>query len=192
VDNSEPEKGGWLLALVLAAVGAGVVLSLLAATEVGKFALLSLFILPLYTKIKRKDILDHFVRGQIFGYLKVHPGDNYTTIKKNLELNNGTLTYHLKVLEREGLIKSWSDGSRKYFYPQGVKIPGDGVKNPSIYDTILKSIKDSPGISIRDIAAVLGISRQLANYHVRKLAAEGEIELERKSFSKVCYPKKEN
>jgi len=192
VDNSEPEKGGFLLALVLAAIGACVVFSLFAMTEVGKFALLSLIILPLYTKIGKKKILDHFIRGQIYGYIKVHPGDNYTTIKKNLDLNNGTLTYHLKVLERGGLIKSWTDGSRKYFYPQGVKIPGDGVKNSSIYDTILNSIKESPGISIKDIAAVNGISRQLANYHVKKLAAEGEIELERKSFSKMCYPKNGN
>ncbi len=192
VDNLEPEEGGFLLALVLAAIGACVVFSLFAMTEVGKFALLSLIFLPLYTKIGKKKILDHFVRGQIYGYIKVHPGDNYTTIKKNLDLNNGTLTYHLKVLEREGLIKSWTDGSRKYFYPQGVKIPGDGVKNSSIYDTILNSIKESPGISIKDIAAVNGISRQLANYHVKKLAAEGEIELERKSFSKACFPKKGN
>ena len=160
-----------------------------AGTEVGKFAIISFIILPLYTKLTKKDVLDHFVRGEIFGYIKVHPGDNYTTIKKNLDLNNGTLTYHLNVLEKEGYIKSWSHGGHKYFYPQGVKIPGNGVKNPSIYDAIIKSIKDSPGISIRDIAAVTGISRQLANYHVRKLVAEGRVELERKSLSKVCYLK---
>ncbi|MEE9151971.1 MAG: winged helix-turn-helix domain-containing protein [Thermoplasmata archaeon] len=90
-------------------------------------------------------------------------------------------------------MSQWNDffksSHAKYFYPKGVKIPGNGVKNPSIYDAILKSIKDSPGISIRDIDVVTGISRQLANYHVRKLAAMGEIELERKSLSKMCYPK---
>ncbi|UCE38295.1 MAG: winged helix-turn-helix transcriptional regulator [Thermoplasmata archaeon] len=174
---------------ILVAIGTIIGLSLFALTEVGKFALLSLIFLPLYTKITKKDVLDHFIRGQIFGYIKVNPGDNYSTIKKNLDLNNGTLTYHLKVLEREGLVKSWNDGTHKYFYPQGVKIPGNGVKNPSIYEAILKSIKDSPGISVKDIAAVNGISSQLANYHVRKMAANGTIELERKSFSKVCYPK---
>ena len=137
----------------------------------------------------KKDILDHFVRGEIYGYIKVHPGDNFTTIKKNLELNNGTLTYHLSVLEKEGFVKTWSSGTHKFYYPKGAKIPGDGIKNPSIYDAILKSITDSPGITIKDIASVVGISKQLANYHVRKLAAAGKIELERKSLSKVCYPK---
>lgn len=160
-----------------------------ACTEVGKFALLNFVFLPLYTKLRKKNILDHFVRGQIYGYIKVNPGDNYTTIKRNLDLKNGTLTYHLKILEKEGLIKSWNDGTHKHFYPKGVKIPDDGIKNPSIHSTIMKSIEESPGISISDIAAVTGISKQLANYHVRKLAADGSIEIERKSFSKQCYPK---
>ncbi len=195
VDNSEPgstalkRDGEDELLLALVVAGAVAACSIAALTEVGKFALLSLIFLPLYTKITKKEVLNHFVRGEIFGYIKVHPGDNYTTIKRNLGLKNGTLTYHLGVLEREGLVKSWSHNGYKYFYPKGVKVPGNGVKNPSIYDAILKSIKDSPGISVRDIAAVNGISRQLANYHVRKLAAEGAVELERRSFSKVCYPK---
>jgi predicted transcriptional regulator len=190
VDNSEedPFLSGILPLLILAVLG-GALAIFLAGTEVGIMAFMGLIFLPLYTRLSKKDVLDHFVRGQIFGYIKVNPGDNYTTIKKNLDLNNGTLTYHLNVLEKEGLIKSWTNGSHKYFYPQGVKIPGNGIKNPSIYDAILKSIRDSPGITVSDIAAVNGISKQLANYHVRKMAAEGTIELERKSFSKICYPK---
>jgi predicted transcriptional regulator/major membrane immunogen (membrane-anchored lipoprotein) len=194
VDNSkgdEPWLSSFLPLLILAGL-LGASALILGGTEVGIMAFMGLIFLPLYTKLSKKDVLDHFVRGQIFGYIKINPGDNYTTIKKNLELNNGTLTYHLNVLEKEGLIKSWSNGSHKYFYPQGVKIPGNGVKNPSIYDAILKSIKDSPGITVSDIAAINGISKQLANYHIRKMAAEGTIELERKSLSKVCYPKASN
>jgi predicted transcriptional regulator len=195
VDNSEGGESPWmsdLLPLLLVAAILAVAAMAFASTEVGTMALMSLIFLPLYTKISKKDVLDHFVRGQIFGYIKVNPGDNYTAIKKNLDLNNGTLTYHLNVLEKEGLIKSWTNGSHKYFYPMGVKIPGNGIKNPSIHDAIMKSIKDSPGISVSDIAAVNGISKQLANYHIRKMAAEGTIELERKSFSKLCYPKAAN
>jgi predicted transcriptional regulator len=189
VDNSKenPWMVGILGLLILAALVAAVLA--LASTEIGTMALMSLIFLPLYTKLSKKDVLDHFVRGQIFGYIKVNPGDNYATIKKNLDLNNGVLTYHLNVLQKEGLIKSWTNGTHKYFYPHGVKIPGNGVKNPSIYDAILKSIQDSPGITVSDIAAVNGISKQLANYHVRKLASEGKIELERKSLFKVCFPK---
>jgi predicted transcriptional regulator len=189
--QSPPEDGvGYLLLAFSIAMLAGL-FSAAGATEVGKFALLKFMLLPLYTKMRKKDVLDHFVRGEIYGYIKVNPGDNYTTIKKNLDLSNSTLTYHLSVLEREELIKSWSNNGNKYFYPADVKVPGNGSKNPSIHDAILKSIKESPGISVRDVAAVNGISTQLANYHIRKLALDNKIELERKSFSKVCYPKSE-
>ena len=160
-----------------------------AGTEVGKYGLLKLIFLPLYTKTRKKDILDHFVRGEIYGYIKVNPGDNYSTIKNNLGLKNGTLTYHLSVLERKGLVKSWSNNGNKYFYPDSVRIPGNGVKNPGIHDAILKSIEESPGISVKDIAAVTGISHQLANYHVKKLIIDDKIEIQRKSFYKVCFPK---
>jgi predicted transcriptional regulator len=190
IDPALPRKGTYgILILTVALVGIMGAFSALAGTEVGRFALFKFMILPLYTKIRKKDVLDQFVRGEIYGYIKVNPGDNYSTIKKNLELTNGTLTYHLLVLEREGLIKSWSQNGNKYFYPMNVKVPDNGLKSPSIHDSILKSIRESPGITVKDIAAVNGISRQLANYHVRKMAAEGKIELERKSFSKVCYPK---
>jgi predicted transcriptional regulator len=195
VENSDSESTAasittnwWYLILSIMAMGAVVAAFAALGTEAGKFGLFYFLILPLYTKLSKKKVLDHFVRGEIYGYIKVHPGDNYTTIKRNLGLNNGSLTYHLSVLEREGLVKSWSNGGYKYFYPQGVKIPGNGVKNPSIYDAILKSIEESPGISVRDIAAVTGISRQLANYHIKKLISDGLIEVDRKSFSKVFYP----
>jgi DNA-binding MarR family transcriptional regulator len=187
----QPDEGiGFLLLAFTIAMLAGL-FSAAGGTEVGKFAVLKFMFLPLYTKIRKKDILDHFVRGEIYGYIKVNPGDNYTTIKKNLDLSNSTLTYHLSVLEREELIKSWSSNGHKYFYPADAKVPGNGSKNPSIHDAIMKSIRESPGISVKDIAAVTGISTQLANYHVRKLALDDKIELERKSFSKVCYPKGE-
>jgi len=189
LDNAlAPNQDLGYLYITVAIIGLMSAFSVASGSEIGKYALLKIMFIPLYTRLRKKDILDHFIRGEIYGYIKVNPGDNYSTIKRNLDLNNGTLTYHLNVLEREGLIKSWNQGGHKYFYPKGVKIPDDGVKNPSIRDAIMKNVEDSPGISIKDIAAVTGISRQLANYHVRKMAAEGKILLERRSFSKACYP----
>ncbi len=155
-------------------------------TEVGKFGLFKFLLIPLYVKLKRKDILDHFLRGQIYGYIKVHPGEHYTAIKRNLQLNNGTLTYHLDVLEREGLIISKPKGSRKIFYPVGMKIPDNGLH--AIQEDILERVNESPGMSISDLARLMGISRQLANYHVKKLVEGGQIDIERKGVRARCFP----
>ncbi|MFQ6106661.1 MAG: PKD domain-containing protein [Thermoplasmata archaeon] len=156
-------------------------------TEMGKFGLFKFLVIPLYVKLKRKDILDHFLRGQIYGYIKVHPGENYTTIKRNLQLNNGTLTYHLDVLEREGLIVSKPKGSRKVFYPVGMKIPDNGAGLHVIQEDILERVSESPGLSISDLARLMGISRQLTNYHVKKLVKDGRITIERKGVRARCF-----
>ncbi|UCD91593.1 MAG: winged helix-turn-helix transcriptional regulator [Methanobacteriota archaeon] len=158
-----------------------------ASTEAGKFWFFKVLLIPLYVKLSKKDILDHFIRGEIYGYIKVHPGDNYTTIKQNLNLKNGTLTYHLDVLEREGLVKSQLRGSRRHYYAKEARMPDDGTGFPAIKNDIITRIQETPGITMSDLAALIGVSRQLANYHVRGLIQEGYIRTERKGMKTRCY-----
>ncbi|NIP33510.1 MAG: hypothetical protein GWN18_01105, partial [Thermoplasmata archaeon] len=86
-------------------VGAGVTITfgallVILMTEVGRVALLSLLLVPLYTKIKREKVMDHFVRGRIYEFVCQNPGVNYSAIKEQFKLTNGTVTYHLSMLER--------------------------------------------------------------------------------------------
>ncbi|HYS71545.1 MAG TPA: PKD domain-containing protein, partial [Thermoplasmata archaeon] len=174
-----PSPWPWIgggLALLAAALGL--------ATERGKVGLFTLF-LPLYTRIKDDAVLDQFTRGQIYGYIRVHPGDTYTDIRRNLDLNNGTLTYHLDVLEREGLVRSRAQGSRKTFYPVDVRPPEDGGGLHEIQQRLLRVLHEAPGTGVSDLAGVLGISRQLAIYHLRFLAQQGFVRLERRGV-RLC------
>ena len=182
----EPDEFPYVPLAVLALIG--IAFAGAANTEAGKFWFLKFLILPLYSKLSKKDVLDHFIRGQIYGYLVVHPGDNYTTIKKNLDLTNGTLTYHLVVLEREGFVKSQLRGTRRFYYPKGVKMPDNGTGFPAIKDDIITRVKETPGITVRDLAALIGVSRQLTNYHLRALIQEGYVQVERKGMKTRCYP----
>jgi DNA-binding transcriptional ArsR family regulator len=165
--------GGALLAAALAA-----------ATERGKVGLFTLFI-PLYTRIKDGDVLDQFTRGQIYGYVRMNPGDTYTDIKRNLGLNNGTLTYHLDVLEKQGYVRSVVRGARKMFFPLDVTPPEDGGGLAEIQRRLVKALHEAPGIAVTDLAASLGVSRQLALYHLRLLAGQGLVRLERRGV-KLC------
>lgn len=182
----EPEEFPYLPLAILALVGIAFVGA--ANTEAGKYWFLKFLILPLYVKLSKKDILDHFIRGQIYGYLVVHPGDNYTTIKRNLDLKNGTLTYHLDVLEREGFVKSQLRGSRRFYYPRSVKMPDNGTGFPAIKEDIIMRVEETPGITVSDLAGLLRVSRQLANYHLRTLIQEGYVYTERKGMKTRCYP----
>ncbi len=175
----------WLL---LAAAGTSVATGLSGATERARFRLSQLFLVPLYARRKKDELLEHELRGMIRGYVLVHPGDSYVDIKRNLGLSNGTLTFHLGVLEREGIIQSQSRGTRKVFYPEGAPLPENGGNLHEVQLRILRAVRQLPGIGVGDIAGGLGISSQHALWHLRALVGRDLVRFERHGFRLRCYP----
>ena len=169
--------GGALLAAAL----------LIGSTEAGRLSVFAWILFPLYVRRKRNEILEHQTRGMILGYIMVHPGDTYTDIKRNLMLSNGTLSYHLTVMEREGIVRSQTRGTRKLFFPEGVRVPEDGGGLHEVQVRMYRAIAAVPGLAVKDIAGALGITSQHALYHLRALAAQGYVRLERRGFSLRCY-----
>jgi uncharacterized membrane protein/DNA-binding MarR family transcriptional regulator len=159
-----------------------------ATTEWGKFKFVWWFWVPLYTKLKRTGVLDHFVRGQVYGYIKANPGEHYNAIKKALDMKNGTLVYHLQTLEREEYIKSASDGRYKRFYPAGMKVPDEPTRKLNkIQEIILRLIGESPGISQKEIAEEIGLSSATINYHINVMIKAKVIRLEKIGRTTHCY-----
>ncbi|MBM4247901.1 MAG: winged helix-turn-helix transcriptional regulator [Euryarchaeota archaeon] len=175
--------GGSALLMVAGALGGG--------TEYGKYWLLSFLFVPLYTKIKKDDILDHFVRGQVYGYIKANPGEHYNSIKKALSLKNGTLVYHLKTLEREEFIKSVADGRFKRFYPREMKVPEPSeelvLRMNHIQHEILKIIRENPGISQKEIARRIGLSTPTVHYHINIMMSARVINVRRVGRETQCF-----
>jgi DNA-binding MarR family transcriptional regulator len=52
---------------------------------------------------------------------------------------------------------------------------------------IMELVRDTPGISQKDIASFLGISPSTINYHVEKLILMGLLEKERRGMSVRYY-----
>jgi predicted transcriptional regulator len=139
-------------------------------TEIGKYKFLTLIFVPLYSKLHHDNVLDHFTRGQIFGYVQAKPGEHYNTIKSALGLKNGTLSHHLKILEKEEFIFSIRDKFIARFYPKGYKISPNGVEHLNKFqETILAKIQIQPGIAQRELTDQLGASQQVISYNLTKL-----------------------
>ncbi len=143
--------------------------------------------MSIYSKLSKKDILNHEIRGLIRGYIIANPGDHYSSIKRNLDLNNGTLAYHLKVLEQNGFIKSMYDGIYKRYYPANINI-SKLKKNVSKQEEIFNIILDHPGVTMEQIGRSIGVSRQVVNYHVKNLIRGGVVTYTRDSKSARFYP----
>jgi predicted transcriptional regulator len=159
-------------------------------TEIGKYKLF-LLLIPLYTKIRREEVLDKYLRGKIHGYIVANPGCHYSMIKQNLKLHNGTLTHHLHMLERNDFIYSKRDGLLKRFYSQDVKVPNGKFYPTSIQESILTVIQKNPGISQSELARQLGMRRQVVGYHVKILRNAKQIKLKRIGKVSKLYRRKE-
>ncbi len=180
------------LSVFTASFGLLLIGGFLAFTENGRYKLLVLFslMLPLYTRIPKEDVLDQFVRGQIYGFIKTNPGAHYNQIRRQIGVKNGTLSYHLGVLEKTELIKSRREGLKyRAFYPTGMNFPKEErFRLTDLQIRIIASITDHPGMSQKEIARLLNQKPQTVNYNIRVLDQAGLIDMEKKGRKTTCFP----
>ncbi len=157
-----------------------------AGTEIGKYRLLVL-LLPLYTRLKRDEVLDNELRGMIRGCILADPGIHYNDIVRRLKLKNGTAAYHLMTLEREGFVRSRSDGRLKRFYPAGMKISDAPPRLSKLERIIFEALREQEGMSQHEIARALDVPYPTVSRYVNKMATSGVLRLERHGITVKCY-----
>ncbi len=172
------------------------------ATEIGKYKFFTTFF-PLYTRLKQSKVLNQFVRGQVYGLVRGNPGIHYSKIKKILKLGNGTLAYHLSVLEKEGFIYSKRENLKKLFYPTELpakfmeideKFPKgeehvEGIKLSNLQEKIIEVIRSNPGITQIEIANEISVPKQTVNYNIKSLERDEIIEIVKEEKTTRCYIK---
>jgi len=176
--------GTFIIPTIIVAI-VTIISSFIIATEIGKYSFFSA-ISPLYTKRRKKGDIS-YIKGSVRGYILGNPGERYNDIKRILKLQNGTLTYYLKVLERDGIIRSERDGFNKRFYPSYGKFTGENIELTEIQQSIYWIIKNNPGISQKDIQSQLGISQQRLNYHIQLMVDARLIRVEHEGKLTKCF-----
>ena len=151
--------------------------AILSWTEPGRHAIFGA-LFPLYTRLKKEEVLDHFVRGQVFGVIKTEPGTHFTEIRDNLGLSNGTLSYHLRTLEVAGFIRSERDGMYKRFFaadaqPEG---GGEGIRLSQLQRMLIELLRRNPESAQRDLALRAGVTQQTVSYNLRILQKQGILQ----------------
>lgn len=162
-----------------------------ALCDVGVYSLSSFFIMPLYSRLKPEKVLDKYIRGRIFEYIKNNPGATYNNIKRGVDLSNGCLTYHLRVLDRSEMIHSKRNGTFRHFYPKDMPLPKVVFRLSPPQKSILQIMDERPGISQTDIAREAGMTPTALNYHIKLLWRAGIISVKRKGKETRCFLLKE-
>ncbi len=187
----QPSSGAppWASATVIG-VSLGLVGLVAAVASIESWRYRFLFLLlPLYSRLRKEEVLDQYTRGKIHGYLVANPGDYFTSIARALGVSGGVLTYHLRVLERQGAIVSRQDGVHKRFYPAGARI--DDASGPGlspIQRSVCRVVQETPGIKQKDIASFLGVSAATVSYHLRRLIAWGLVQRARRGMAVRYFP----
>lgn len=187
--------GAWVQgAAVVGAVGTGGMLLgtvAIAATEVGRYKALKLLAaVPLFSRFEKDEVLDHNRREQLYQYIKNNPGPSFSDLRRILELSNGTLVHHLRILESQEFVKPVRDGFRTRFYVRGPRIV------PTTYltrtqHTILDAIQSNPGVTQKQLSQILGLPRESLFYHTRKLETVGKLRVAKDGKWRRYFPNAE-
>ncbi|UCG70325.1 MAG: winged helix-turn-helix transcriptional regulator [Thermoplasmata archaeon] len=146
-----------------------------------------------FYRLSAERALDQFNRGRIYGYIQANPGIKYTKIRESLGIKNGTLSYHLWVLERLGFVRSQREGRVRLLYPKGVPFSNGSLILSHLQFAILDILNAEGSMSQSDIARHFRISRQRAHYNVKMLRSlslvqptmDGRIELSQKGTETI-------
>jgi len=145
----------------------------------------------LYTRLARPDVLGHEDREKLYRLVETQPGIHFHALQRDLAWNTGTLTYHLRVLEKHGFMVSRRDGLYRRFYLAGTAPRKEVFENQGptgLRADVMEAIRNQPGMSQSDLALGLGANKQTVNYHVKALERAGTIRVEKRGRDTFLYP----
>jgi predicted transcriptional regulator len=141
-----------------------------------------------------------FQRGRIYGYIESNPGIHLSALTRLSNLGNNQATYHLDILEKDGLIWSRKEGRLLVFFADTVSNESEitsqlleiNFSKNSIKKTILMHLNqaelmDLKGPSGLDLAKEIGISSQVLSYHIRSLFKWEMVERKRTGLKNSLY-----
>jgi DNA-binding MarR family transcriptional regulator len=132
-----------------------------------------------------------YQRGRLMGYLTANPGCHFRALMAALEMSNGQITHHLKVLENEERIWRRPDGRLVRFYPftsslhptisdDDLPLPPLSPDPNSLQGKILHLLDDDGQMNEfptqAELAQRLDRSQQLVSHHLRTLQKFGLVE----------------
>lgn len=120
------------------------------------------------------------IRLKILDYIKKNPGVSFSVISREINVNRGTLSYHLKTLKTYHKINISEYRGRKRYFENHSKFSDDEQRilnqlKKDMPRKIIKILIKHPGASRKDISGELGISDQTVSWYMKHLREDGII-----------------
>lgn len=106
-------------------------------------------------------------RRKIYDLIEREPGQTLSIIAEKLNMRAPLVENYLRSMERQGDVLSFQEeGDVRRYYIKGRRRGVRGRKTREIRNRLFDLLLEHPGMSLSDIAENLGMSVQLAKYHL--------------------------
>lgn len=170
-------------AVAAAGLMAALTAALVALSPKAKWATLSV-LAPLYAKTQKDRILDNVSRDRIFQAIRVNPGVNLSRLNRISDLGWGVTVYHLKMLEKTGLVFSTNGARDRCFFentPENRKRADTvaALANRASLQQVARVVTANPGFAQRDIVKATGMSQRAVSYSLKRLEENDLVSTQR-------------
>jgi len=137
--------------------------------------------------------LDNPKRSTLYVMISRDPGITFRELSRKVNYSVGTLQYHLRILQKEEIIrKEIKNGERSYYSfetrssDDGSRIFDEKYRLSGVQRDILSVITENPEISQNEIVKALEINRFMLHYHL-KILSDRDLIIKRRTGREVRY-----
>jgi predicted transcriptional regulator len=140
--------------------------------------------------MKDQDILLEN-RRLIYDFILRNPGSHQRKIERDLNINAGTLRYHLRYMEKERIITTRKEKNLKVYFVAG-KLGASKKTILSLlqqkrFRDIILSIINTPGSTHKEMADKLSLKPSTLSKYIRVLEERGVVRHERRGRERHLY-----
>jgi predicted transcriptional regulator len=140
---------------------------------------------------KRMALLLHPFRRDLYQVLCENPGTYLLELVEMLESPLGTLTWHLRILEREGLVKSIKFAGKRLYYPKMLRSQEAEMAYLTMRSEtaqgIFAYIVNNPSCYQEQMAETLGVHHDTVRWHVSRMEKVGLVKVVKEGRKKRHY-----
>jgi DNA-binding transcriptional ArsR family regulator len=132
---------------------------------------------------KRLALLLHPFRRDLYQILCENPGTYLLELVNLLESPLGTLTWHLRILEREGLVKSIKFAGKRLYFPKMLRSQEAEMAYLTLRSETARKVfafvVNNPGCYQEQMAENLGVHHDTVRWHVSRMEDVGLLKVKR-------------
>lgn len=126
-----------------------------------------------------EDALDLESRRTIYEMIRSKPGTYLREMERELGMQVGMLSYHLRVLTEAGMIRAEQEGNHlRYFIAEGFILNDrkalSYLRNRTTRAILIHTL-DRGSVVFNELLGLLGISKSTLSYHLKRLSAVGLV-----------------